>query len=98
MEELQMCKEYKGQEIIDWITANQKSELAIELTRKYFHLNDWFEVECYINPEKRYIIRNYTSSWYDTSWKYSYSHHTYKIERAPIIQPRRSSLKKGERV
>lgn len=94
MQELQMYKEYIGQEIIDWIAANQKSDIAIELTRKYYQLDDeWFEVKCNINPKRRYILRTYTTSWYNNLT--SYVHNTYKIERVPIIQPRRSSLKKG---
>lgn len=95
MQELQMYKEYTGQEIIDWISGNQKSDIAKELTRKYYQIDkDWFEVKCNINPTRKYIIKNYITFWYDNSWKDSYSHHTYKIERAPIIQPRRSSLRK----
>lgn len=94
MEELRMHKEYIGQEIIDWIANNQKHEIAIELTRKYYQFdNEWFEVKCNINPERKYILRTYTASWGD---RYNTTHQTYKIERVPIIQPRRSSLKKGK--
>lgn len=94
MKRLQMHKEYKGQEIIDWISNNQEDPIAIELTRKYYYLNDWFEVECHINPERKYIIRTYTTSWSYTKYNRD-SHQTFKIERVSIVQPRRSSLKKG---
>ena len=96
MQELQMYKEYKGQEIIDWIATNQKSDMAIELTRKYYQIDkDWFEVKCNINPDRKYIIRTYTTYWYYSKYDGD-SHKTYKIKRVPIVQPRRSSLKKGE--
>jgi hypothetical protein len=89
MEELLMWTEYTGQEIIDWISANQKHAISVELTRKYYVLDkEWFDVKCNIHPERKYIIKSYLTSWYDGI---NYERKTYKISKVRIKQPRRSS-------
>jgi hypothetical protein len=97
MKELLMHTEYTGQEIINWIIANPKHEIAMELTRKYYEFdNEWFDTKCNINPERKYTIHSYTTTWYD-NWA-NYSRLTYKMERVPIVQPRRSSLRRGVKI
>lgn len=93
MNELLMYTEYTGQEIMDWISKNPKHPISIELLRKYYYVEpEWFELKC-LNPKRKYKIRDYISYKYDY-WG-SYPVKTYKIEKVPIKQPRRSSLKKG---
>ena len=93
MTELQMNTKYTGQEIIDWVAKNPKHPISIELTRKYYYIEpEWFEVKC-LNPQRQYTIRSYTAYWNDGFG--SITHTTFKIERVPVRQPRRSSLKKG---
>lgn len=85
--------EYTGQEIIDWIANNPKDPISLELTRKYYQFDEeWFDIKCNINPNRKYTIYSYFAYWYTDRE----THQTYRIERVPIIQPRRSSLKKGK--
>ena len=101
MKELEMYKEYTGQEIIDWIAANPHHDISIELTRKYYEFDkEWFDIKCNINPERKYKIYSYVIDWYINMHfdiLYRISHTTYKMCKVHIEQPRRSSLKKGEK-
>jgi hypothetical protein len=100
MEELKMWKEYTGQEIIDWVSANPNHDISVELTRKYYKFDEeWFDFECNINPERKYKIHDYVTDWYLGSRfdnRYRILHTTYQILKVHTEQPRRSSLKKGE--
>ena len=95
-----MLKEYTGQEIIDWIAENPNNDISRVLMRKYYKFDfdldpEWHDAKCNLNPERKYKIRDYVCYKYDT-WG-SYPAITYKIIKVPIKQPRRSSLKKGDK-
>ena len=93
MKEISLDTEYTGQEIMDWIAKNPKHPISIALLRRYYYVDpEWYDVKS-LNPNRKYKIRDYTTLWVDT-WG-SYNRTTYKVEKVPTVQPRRSSLKKG---
>ena len=95
MNELEMWEEYTGQEIIDWINENPNHNISTVLIRRYYEFDpEWLDVKCNINPERKYRIRDYVCYKYDYFGSYPVT--TYKMEKVPIIQPRKSSLKKGQ--
>ncbi len=86
MKELLMHQEYTGQEIIDWIVANSKHDISIELTRKYYEFDEeWYDIKCNIHQKRKYKIHSYTTYWYDKLLG-EYSHQTYKICKVPITK------------